>query len=60
MGKYYSTMSASRLRDLLDQLEEQLYDYEIDNPEDYEGRESLKNLINNVCELLFQKEQEES
>lgn len=59
MGKYYNTMSASRLRDLLDQLEEQLYDYEIENPEDYCGRNELKNLINNICDLLYKKEAKE-
>ena len=56
MGKYYQTMSAPKLRDLLDQLEEQLYDYEIENPDDYVGREDLKNLINNICDLLYKKE----
>ena len=56
MSKYYLTMSAPKLRDLLDQLEEQLYDYEQDNPDDYEGREDLKNLINNICDLLYKKE----
>ena len=56
MGKQYLTMSASKLRDLLDQLEEQLYDFELDNPDDYIGRENLKNFINNICDLLYRKE----
>ena len=56
MNSYYKKMNAMQLRDLLDWLEEQLWDMENEAPEDYEGRIALENLINNICELVMDKE----
>lgn len=55
MSRFYG-MSKERLRDELDRLEEQLYEYEIENPDDYYGRRQLQDTINNICNLLFRKE----
>ena len=46
-------MSAARLRDLLDELEDRRLDLEA---EDSGQRRELEDLIGNVCELLFAKE----
>ena len=53
MSRYYTEMSAARLRDLLDELEERRLDLEA---EDFGQRRELEDLIGNVCELLFAKE----
>ena len=55
MGRYYK-MSGTRLRDELDRLEEQLYDLDIENPDDWDGRRRLQDTINNICNLLYRKE----
>ena len=56
MGAYYNNMSPSRLRDLLDELEERLFDLEEEEPEAYRKRMEMENLINNICELIHLKE----
>ena len=55
MSKYYK-MSLGRLRDELDALEEQLWDFECENPDDYDGRRRLQDIINNVCNLIHRLE----
>ncbi|MCQ2558224.1 MAG: hypothetical protein MJ135_03785 [Oscillospiraceae bacterium] len=57
MSTYYSSMSVSRLRDLLDEKEEQLYEMDMTG-EDYSLRAELNDLINNICELLYTKERQ--
>lgn len=57
MSTYYSSMSVSRLRDLLDEKEEQLYEMDLTG-EDYSLRQELNDLINNICELLYTKERQ--
>ena len=57
MSTYYSSMSVSRLRDLLDEKEEQLYEMDMTG-EDYSLRQELNDLINNICELLYSKERQ--
>ena len=57
MSTYYSSMSVSRLRDLLDEKEEQLYEMDMTG-EDYSLRQELNDLINNICELLYTKERQ--
>ena len=47
MGAYYTNMSPARLRDLLDELEERLFDLEEEEPEAYRRRMEMENLINN-------------
>ena len=56
MSSYYTTMTPSRLRDLLDELEERLFDLEQEEPDAYGKRLELENLINNICELIRLKE----
>ena len=56
MGSYYTNMSPARLRDLLDELEERLFDLEEEEPEAYRRRREMENLINNICELIHAKE----
>ncbi len=56
MGATYHNMTPSRLRDLLDELEERLFDLEQEEPEAYGKRTEMANLIDNVCELLHSKE----
>ena len=56
MGAYYYNMTPSRLRDLLDELEERLFDLEQEEPDAYGRRREMENLIDNVCELLHRKE----
>ena len=56
MGAYYTNMSPARLRDLLDELEERLFDLEEEEPEAYRRRMEMENLINNICELIHSKE----
>ena len=56
MGAYYNNMTPSRLRDLLDELEERLFDLEQEEPEAYGKRLEMENLINNICELIHLKE----
>ena len=56
MGAYYNNMTPSRLRDLLDELEERLFDLEEEEPEAYRRRMEMENLINNSCELIHAKE----
>ena len=56
MGTYYTNMSPARLRDLLDELEERLFDLEEEEPEAYRRRMEMENLINNICELIHAKE----
>lgn len=56
MGAYYTSMTPSRLRDLLDELEERLFDLETEEPEAYGKRLEMENLINNICELIHLKE----
>ena len=55
MSRYYN-MSVSELRDELDRLEELLWEYECDEPDDYSGRIRLQNTINNICNLIHRKE----
>lgn len=56
MSSYYTNMTPSRLRDLLDELEERLFDLEQEEPDAYGKRLELENLINNICELIRLKE----
>ena len=56
MGAMYTNMTPARLRDLLDELEERLFDLEQEEPEAYGKRMQMENLINNICELLHSKE----
>ncbi|MBQ9686213.1 MAG: hypothetical protein IJV41_06675 [Oscillospiraceae bacterium] len=56
MSSTYTAMTPSRLRDLLDELEERLFDLEQEEPEAYGKRMELENLINNICELIHLKE----
>ena len=56
MGSYYYEMSAARLRDLLDELEERRFDLDREDPEDLRQLRSLEDLIGNVCELLYARE----
>ena len=56
MGAYYNNMTPARLRDLLDELEERLFDLEQEEPEEYGKRLEMENLINNICELIHLKE----
>ena len=56
MSKYYTQMTISGLRDKLDELEEKLFDIESEYPDDYDQRKSLENLINNICELICERE----
>ncbi len=53
MSTCYMGMSAARLQDLLDELEERRLDLD---PEDFLQRRALEDLIGNVCELLFSRE----
>lgn len=56
MSKYYG-MSLNQLRDELDMLEERLWDWECDHPDDYAGRRELQDIINNICNLIHRREQ---
>ena len=49
MGAYYNNMTPARLRDLLDELKERLFDLEQQEPEEYGKRLEMDNLINNIC-----------
>lgn len=55
MSRYYK-MSVVKLRDELDRLEEQLYDLDMDNPDDWDGRRRLQDTINNICNLIYRRE----
>ena len=56
MGAYYYNMTAARLRDLLDELEERLCDLRQEEPGDDSRRRALENLVDNICELIHTKE----
>ncbi len=56
MSSYYTNMTPARLRDLLDEMEERLFDLEQDEPEAWGRRRELEDLINNICELIHFKE----
>ena len=56
MSSYYCCMTPGRLRDLLDELEERLFDLEQEEPGAYAKRLELENLINNICELICLKQ----
>ena len=56
MSSVYTNMTCARLRDLLDELEERLFDLEQEEPEEWGKRRALEDLINNICELIHIKE----
>ena len=56
MSAKYTKMSISGLRDLLDQLEETLWDIECEEPDNYEQRRRMNDMINNICCLIREKE----
>ena len=51
MGAYYNNMTPSRLRDLLDELEERLFDLEEEEPEAYRRRREMENLIEGTIKM---------